>query len=116
MDSFDLTDVLAEYSRAVRHSLISIESLHDVPGTDREKVSALAQSVRCTHAQATAYIASLLEANSAAEAGVGLDHLGRPEYALIVSLSTNNCRALSNDTCSRLKTSTPYPGSQVKSQ
>ena len=78
MSSFDLADVLAEYSRAVRHSLISIESLHDVPGTDQEKVTALAQSVRHSHAQTTAYIASLLEANSAAEAGVGLDYLGRP--------------------------------------
>ncbi|HXP86235.1 MAG TPA: hypothetical protein VN841_16030 [Bryobacteraceae bacterium] len=60
MSSFDLTDVLAEYSRAVRHSLISIESLRDVPGIDREKVSALAQSVRNAHAQVTVYIASLL--------------------------------------------------------
>jgi hypothetical protein len=68
MDSFDLSDVLAEYSRSVRHSLISIESLHDVPGTDREKVNALAYSVRRAHAQTTAYIAALLEANAAAEA------------------------------------------------
>jgi hypothetical protein len=67
LDSFDLSDVLAQYSRSVRHSLISIESLHDVPGTDREKVSALAHSVRHAHAQTTAYIASLLEANAAAE-------------------------------------------------
>jgi hypothetical protein len=68
MDSFDLSDVLAQYSRSVRHSLISIESLHDVPGTDRGKVSALAHSVRHAHAQTTAYIASLLKANAAAEA------------------------------------------------
>jgi hypothetical protein len=68
LNSFDLADVLAEYSRAVRHSLISIECLHDVPGTDSEKVSALAQSVRHSHAQATAYIASLLESNAAVEA------------------------------------------------
>ena len=67
MSSFDLADVLAEYSRSVRHSLISIECLHDVPGTDQEKVSALAHSVRHTHAQAAAYIASLLESNAAAE-------------------------------------------------
>jgi hypothetical protein len=67
LSSFDLADVLAEYSRAVRHSLISIECLHDVPGTDQKKVSALALSVRHTHAQATAYIASLLEANATAE-------------------------------------------------
>jgi hypothetical protein len=68
LSSFDLSDVLAEYSRSVRHSLISIESLHDVPGTDREKISTLAHSVRHAHAQTTAYIASLLEANAAAEA------------------------------------------------
>jgi hypothetical protein len=67
MDSFDLADVLAEFSRAVWHSLISIESLHDFPGTDSERICALAQSVRRNHAQATAYIASLLETNSAAE-------------------------------------------------
>jgi hypothetical protein len=76
LSSFDLADVLAEYSRAVRHSLISIESLHDVPGTDRERVSALAQSVRRSHAQTTTVcIASPFEANSAAAAGVSLDHL-----------------------------------------
>ncbi len=68
MSSFDLADVLAEYSRAVRHSLISITSLQDVPGTDREKISALAQSVRVAHADATAYIASLLRANAMEEA------------------------------------------------
>jgi hypothetical protein len=60
MTSFDLAEVLAEYSRAVQHSLISIESLHDVAGIDREKVNALAQSVHNAHAQATVYIASLL--------------------------------------------------------
>jgi hypothetical protein len=68
LSSFDLADVLSEYSRAVRRSLISIESLHDVPGTDQEKVSALALSMRHAHAQATAYIGSLLEANATAEA------------------------------------------------
>jgi hypothetical protein len=33
------------HSRSVRVSLISIESLHDVPGTDPQKISALARSV-----------------------------------------------------------------------
>jgi hypothetical protein len=69
LSSFDLADVLAEYSRAVRISLISIECLNDDPGTDREKVSALAWSMRHTHAETSAYIASLIEANAAAEAG-----------------------------------------------
>jgi hypothetical protein len=68
VSSFDLADVLAEYSRAVRHSLISITSLNDVPGTDREKISALAQSVRIAHAETTAYIAALLGANASDEA------------------------------------------------
>jgi hypothetical protein len=76
LSSFDLADVLAEYSRAVRHSLISISSLRDVTGTDREKVEALAQSVRLAHAEATAYIASLLQANATEEAALspGREH------------------------------------------
>jgi hypothetical protein len=68
LKSFDLADVLAEYSRSIRHSLISISSLRNVAGTDREKVDALAQSVRLAHAEATAYIASLLQANATEEA------------------------------------------------
>lgn len=72
MSSFDLADVLAEYSRAVRHSLISIECLNDVPGTNQEIVSALALSMRHTHAQTSAYIASLMEANAVAEANAHL--------------------------------------------
>jgi hypothetical protein len=68
MSSFDFAEVLAEYSRAVRLSLISIESLLDVPGIDREKIVALAEAVRQTHKQVTAYIVTLVEASAAVEA------------------------------------------------
>jgi hypothetical protein len=67
MSSFDLADVLAEYSRAVRLSLISIESLRDVPGIDRERIGVLAEAVRHTHKQVTAYIVTLVEVSAAGE-------------------------------------------------
>ena len=47
---------------------MEVDVISDCSGTDSEKVSALAQSVRRTHAPVTAYIASLLEANAGAEA------------------------------------------------
>lgn len=51
---------MAEFSKAIRHGVISLESLNDLDGVDRCKVSALADSVRLAHEEATAYIVSLI--------------------------------------------------------
>jgi len=68
MSSFDFAEVLAEYSRAVRLSLLSIESLQDEPGLDRGRIDTLSRSIRHTHTQVTAYLATLIEASSKLEA------------------------------------------------
>lgn len=64
MSSFDTVEVLAEFSKAIRHGLISLESLNELDGVDAQKVNALADSVRRAHADATAYLVSLIEAGS----------------------------------------------------
>ncbi len=65
MSSFDTVEVLAEFSKAIRHSLISLESLSDLDGVDPKRVSALAASVRHAHEEATAYIVTLIGGNGA---------------------------------------------------
>ncbi len=67
MNSFDLADVLAEYSRAVRLALIALESLHGLPGIDPQKILCLMQSFRRSHAEIAGYLAALIQAASAAE-------------------------------------------------
>jgi len=54
VDAFSVVEILAEYSKATRHSLIALESLYDLNGIDRQTVSALAESVRHTHSETTA--------------------------------------------------------------
>jgi hypothetical protein len=66
MDSFDTVEIMFEFSKAIRHGLISLESLSDLDGVDRCKVSALSQSVRLAHAEATAYMVTLIGAGSTA--------------------------------------------------
>lgn len=60
LDAFSMVDALAEYSRATRHSLIALESLHDLQGIDRLKLSALEASVRHTHLEAIVYLISFV--------------------------------------------------------
>jgi hypothetical protein len=60
MDSFDTVEIMFEFSKAIRHSLISLESLNDLEGIDQQKVSALAASVRRAHAEVTGYIVTLI--------------------------------------------------------
>jgi hypothetical protein len=67
LSSFDTVEVLAEFSKAIRHSLISLESLNDLDGVDCRKVSALADSVRLAHTEATAYMVTLIGASTATE-------------------------------------------------
>lgn len=60
MSSFDTVEVMFEFSKAIRHGLISLESLSDLEGVDRQKVSTLAASVRQAHAETTAYLVTLI--------------------------------------------------------
>ena len=60
MNSFDTVEIMFEFSKAIRHSVIALESLSDLDGVDRQKVSALAASVRHAHEEATAYMITLM--------------------------------------------------------
>lgn len=58
MTTFD-TEFLFEFSKAIRHSLIAIESLNELKGVDQPKVTALADCVRHAHA-VTKYMVTLI--------------------------------------------------------
>lgn len=60
--AFDVVEILGEFSKSIRHSLIVLEGLGDVDGVDQGKVSALANSVRCAHAETADYLASVIGA------------------------------------------------------
>jgi hypothetical protein len=60
MSVFDAVEVLAEFSKSIRHSLIALEGLHDLDGVDQRKVSALADSVRHVHAETADYLAFVI--------------------------------------------------------
>lgn len=60
MSAFDTVEILAEFSKAIRHGLIALESLHDLDGTDSTKIDALADSVRRVHLEATGYLVSVI--------------------------------------------------------
>jgi hypothetical protein len=64
MSAFDTVEVLAEFSKAIRHGLIALESLHDLDGIDPDRVTALADSVRHAHAEATGYLVAVIGAAS----------------------------------------------------
>jgi hypothetical protein len=70
MDSFDTVEIMSEFSKAIRHGLISLESLNKLEGVDRHRVSAISESVRLAHAEATAYLASLICADSVTQIDV----------------------------------------------
>jgi hypothetical protein len=57
-----------EFSKAIRHSVIALESLNDLDGVDPQRVSALAASVRHAHEEATAYMVTLIAVNATATA------------------------------------------------
>lgn len=67
MDTFSTVEVLAEFSKSIRLGLISLECLNDLDGVDRQKVSTLAESVRRAHAEATAFMVTLIRVDSAIE-------------------------------------------------
>jgi hypothetical protein len=73
LSTFDTVEILAEFSKAVRHSLIALESLHDLDGIDQAKVGVLAESVRHAHADATAYLVSIIGRAESVEAGRAAD-------------------------------------------
>jgi hypothetical protein len=65
LNSFDTVEIMFEFSKSIRHGLISLESLNDLDGVDPQRVSALAASVRHAHEEATAYMVSLIGVGSA---------------------------------------------------
>jgi hypothetical protein len=69
VDSFSAVEVLFEFSKAIRHSLISLESLNDLDGIDADKVTALAESVRRAHSDATGYLVTLIGSRSGCHQG-----------------------------------------------
>jgi hypothetical protein len=69
LDTFSTVEIMFEFSKAVRLGLISLECLNDLDGVDRQKVSTLAESVRRAHAEATAFMVSLIPVGSAGAAG-----------------------------------------------
>ena len=64
MDTFSTVEIMFEFSKAIRHGVIALESLSDLDGVDEQKVIALAASVRHAHSEATAYLASLIRAET----------------------------------------------------
>jgi|HubBroStandDraft_1064217.scaffolds.fasta_scaffold312601_2 hypothetical protein len=64
MTAFDVVEILCEFSKAIRTGLIALEGLHDVDGVDPARVSALMDSVRCVHSEATGFLASVIGAAS----------------------------------------------------
>jgi len=67
MSVFDAVEVLAEFSKAIRHGLIALDGLHDLDGVDQGRVSALADSVRHAHLDIADYVASVIGAASLQE-------------------------------------------------
>ncbi len=64
MTIFDAVEILAEFSKSIRHGLIVLEGLQDLDGVDQGKVSALADAVRHVHAETADYVASVIGAVS----------------------------------------------------
>ena len=64
LDTFSTVEVLAEFSKSIRLGLISLECLNGLDGVDRQKVSTLAESVRRAHAEATAFMVTLIGVGS----------------------------------------------------
>ena len=54
--SFDTVEIMFEFSNALRHGVVALESLNELDGVDRHRVSALTNSVRLAHQEATAYV------------------------------------------------------------
>ena len=62
--AFDAIDILSEFSKAIRHGLIALEGLKDLDGVDPARVTALTDSVRSVHSEATGFLASVIGAAS----------------------------------------------------
>lgn len=77
--SFEVVEILCEFSKAIRHGLIALEGLHDLDGVDPIRVSALMDSVRCVHSEATGFLASVIGA-----AAIGVASARDPEAKLPV--------------------------------
>jgi hypothetical protein len=71
LSSFDTVEIMFEFSKAIRHGLISLESLNDLEGIDQQRVSALAASVRHAHAEVTGYMVTLISVEPCIGSKVG---------------------------------------------
>jgi hypothetical protein len=49
MNDFDAVEILAEFSKAIRHGLIALEGMNDMDGVDPAKVSDHRRLVRSSH-------------------------------------------------------------------
>jgi hypothetical protein len=65
LEPFSTVEIMFEFSKAIQHGLLSLDSLNRLHGVDANKVSALAEAVRRTHAEVTAYIVTLIAIASA---------------------------------------------------
>jgi hypothetical protein len=54
LDPFSAVEIMFEFSKAIQQGLMSLESLNRLDGVDANKVSALAETLRRAHAEATA--------------------------------------------------------------
>jgi len=78
MSTFDTVEIMFEFSKALRHGIISLESLNELDGVDRRRVSALSESIRVAHADATAYMVTLMGTGpTTAAGGYGLSNPSR---------------------------------------
>ncbi len=66
LDTFGTVEIMFEFSKAIRHGLITLESLNELDGADRHKFSALSEGVRLAHEEAASYIVSLIGHRSTA--------------------------------------------------
>jgi hypothetical protein len=67
LDNFSAVEVMYEFSKAMRQAVISLESLNELVDVDRKKVSVLAEAVGRAYDEATAYMVTLIGADSAAQ-------------------------------------------------
>jgi hypothetical protein len=62
MTAFDVVEILCEFNKAIRHGLVALEGLHDLDGVDPARVTALTDSIRSVHSEATGFLASVIGA------------------------------------------------------
>jgi hypothetical protein len=67
MSVFDAVEILAEFSKSIRHALIALEGLHSIDGVDQGRVSALTDALRRDYSDTADYLAFVIGAASLRE-------------------------------------------------